>query len=247
MKCIWDDFRRAITGRWFLIALFASIAALYLSIGSETDSLIDRMKQYLELEEEFFYPDAAVLLRNGLLGEFGIMTLPALSALPFAGQALQEIRSGAIRPALFRVGRKSWIAGKMLATLFSGILLQLMAVLGLLLILHLLMQIFAGQWFPMGDFGQVWPMFLRRMICGGIWSGVGCLIALMTETASAAYLAPLCLCYAMVMLGTRFFPEATLLNPMNWLTGATWPLLAVLAALAFFLAWMLRKKVNACV
>lgn len=247
MKCIWDDFRRAIMGRWFLIALFASIAALYLSIGSQTDHLIDQMKQYLELEDAFFYPDAAVLFRNGLLGEFGVMTLPALSALPFAGQALQEIRSGAIRPALFRVGRKSWIAGKLLATLFSGMLLQMAAAVGLLLIFHLLMQIFAGQWFPMGDFSGIWPLLLRRMLCGGLWAGVGCLIALMTETASAAYLAPLCLCYAMMLLGTRFFPEATLLNPANWLTSATWPLGLLLAALALLLAWMLRKKVNACV
>ena len=69
----------------------------------------------------------------------------------------------------------------------------------------------------------------------------------MTETTSAAYLAPLCLCYAMVMIGTRFFPEAILLNPSNWLTGAFWPLLLVLIVLMTALAWMLRKKVNAYV
>ena len=49
------------------------------------------------------------------------------------------------------------------------------------------------------------------------------------------------------MIGTRFFPEATLLNPSNWLTGAFWPLLLVLIVLMTALAWMLRKKVNAYV
>ena len=61
------------------------------------------------------------------------------------------------------------------------------------------------------------------------------------------YLAPLCLCYAMVMIGTRFFPQATLLNPTNWLMGAVWPLVLVLVVLAAALVWMLRKKVNAYV
>ena len=90
--------------------------------------------------------------------------------------------------------------------------LQAAAVIGLLLIFHLLMLLYAGELFPIGDFAPVWAVLLRRMLCGGIWAGVGCLIALLTETASAAYLAPLCLCYAMVMIGTRFFPQATLLT-----------------------------------
>ena len=34
---------------------------------------------------------------------------------------------------------------------------------------------------------------LRRMLCGGIWASVGCVMALATETSSAAHLGPLCL------------------------------------------------------
>lgn len=244
MKCIADDLRRAITGRWFFVAFFASAASLYMSIGSQSYRLIDMLSQ-LELYESSFWLDAASLLSQGLRGDFGVMVLPALSALPFAAQALQEIKCGAIRPAVFRVGRKSWIAGKLLSTFVSGMLLQAAAAIGLLLVLHLMMLIFAGTTFPMGDFAPVWPVLLRRMLCGGIWAGVGCLAALLTETASAAYLAPLCLCYAMVMIGTRFFAETALLNPTNWLTGAAWPLLLVCVVLAGALAWVLQRKVNA--
>ncbi|MBE5809890.1 MAG: hypothetical protein E7318_03035 [Clostridiales bacterium] len=74
-----------------------------------------------------------------------------------------------------------------------------MAAIGLLLVFHLMMLIYAGQLFPMGDFAPVWAVMLRRMLCGGIGAGVGCLIALMTETTSATHLEPLCLCYAMVV------------------------------------------------
>ena len=246
MKCIFSDFRRAITGRWFLVAFFASVVSLYMSIGDQSYYLINKLSE-MEMYEDSFWLDAASLLLQGMQGDFGVMILPALSALPFAAQALQEIKSGAIRPAVFRVGRRSWISGKLLSTFASGMLLQITAAIGLLLVFHLMMLIYAGELFPMGDFAPVWAVLLHRMFCGGIWAGVGCLIALMTETTSAAYLAPLCLCYAMVMIGTRFFPEATLLNPSNWLTGAFWPLLLVLIVLMTALAWMLRKKVNAYV
>lgn len=246
MKCIADDFRRAITGRWFLVAFFASVVSLYMSIGDQSYYLINMLTE-MELSEDSFWLDAASLLLQGMQGDFGVMILPALSALPFAAQALQEIKSGAIRPAVFRVGRKNWIAGKLLSTFASGMLLQIVAAVGLLLIFHLMMLICVGGWFPMGDFTPVRPLLLRRMLCGGIWAGAGCLMALMTETTSAAYLAPLCLCYTMVMIGIRFFPDVALLNPSNWLSGMLWPLLLVLAVLAAALVWMLRKKVNAYV
>lgn len=246
MKCIADDFRRAITGRWFLAAFFASVVSLYMSIGDQSYYLVNMLTE-MEMSEDSFWLDVASLLLQGMQGDFGVMILPALSALPFAAQALQEIRSGAIRPAVFRVGRISWIAGKLLSTFASGMLLQIAAAMGLLLVFHLMMLIYAGVLFPMGDFAPIWAVLLRRMFCGGIWAGVGCMIALMTETTSAAYLAPLCLCYAMVMIGTRFFPDVPLLNPSNWLSGMLWPLLLVLAVLAVALVWMLRKKVNAYV
>ena len=246
MKCIFYDFRRAITGRWFLVAFFASVVSLYMSIGDQSYYLMNMLSE-MEMYEDSFWLDAASLLLQGMQGDFGVMILPALSALPFAAQALQEIKSGAIRSAVFRVGRKNWIAGKMMSTFASGMLLQLAAAMGLMVAFHLLMLIYTDTFFPMGDFMSVWPLLLRRMLCGGIWAGVGCLIALMTETAAAAYLAPLCLCYAMVMIGTRFFPEATLLNPVNWLSAPAWPLLLLLAGLVISLIWVLRKKVNAYV
>lgn len=246
MKCIGCDLHRALMGRWFRMAIFASAATLYISIGSPSYDLIAQLKQVREFGDDF-YLNASDLLLQGLQGDFGVMVLPALSALPFAAQALQEIKSGAIRPAVFRVGRRSWMAGKLLSTFASGMLLQAAAAMNLLLILHLLMLICAGTWFPTGDFAHVIPVLLRRMLCGGIWSGLGGLVALLTETASAAYLAPLCLCYTMMMIGTRFFPEVPLLNPTNWLTGTVWPLLLMLAFLAAALAWTMRKKVNACV
>lgn len=242
MKCIIHDFRRAITGRWFLAAFFATVAALYASIGSQTYALLDQMKEYPY--DGFFDLTAAQLLQAGIQGDFGLMTLPALSALPFAAQALTEVKCGAIRPVVFRVGRKGWMAGKLTSTLASGMLLQAFAALGLVLVFHGLMLCCTGTLFPTGDFTPVLPLLLGRMLCGGLWAEAGCLFSLLTETASAAYLAPLCLCYAMVMLGTRFFPQAAFLNPANWPAAPAWALLLGMAALSLWLVWVLERKVS---
>lgn len=242
MKCILYDFRRAITGRWFLAAFFATVAALYASIGSQTYALLDQMKEYPY--DGFFDLTAAQLLQTGIQGDFGLMTLPALSALPFAAQALAEVKCGAIRPVVFRVGRRGWMASKLTATLASGMLLQAFAALGLVLVFHGLMLCCAGTLFPMGDFTPVLPLLLGRMLCGGLWAEVGCLVSLLTETASAAYLAPLCLCYAMVMLGTRFFPQAAFLNPANWPAAPAWALVLGIVVLSLWLVWVLERKVN---
>jgi len=227
MKSICYDLRRAIAGRWFLAALMATTVALYLSIGQASYGLIGYLES-IEWQEDFWY-SMSDLFALGMKGDFGMLTLPALSALPFAAQALHEIKSGAIRPAVFRVGRKNWIIGKTAGCAISGMLLQGAAVGLLFLILNGLMYGIAGQWFPWGEGGDLWLLLLNRMLCGGIWAGVGCVIALATETASAAYLAPLCLCYALMMIGTRFFPDVTMLNPMQWVSGASWILLILLA------------------
>ncbi len=243
MKSILYDLRRAIAGRWFLAALFVTIISLYLSIGQATYSLIDYLET-IEWQEEDFWYSLSDLLVLGLRGDFGMLTLPALSALPFAAQALHEIKSGAIRPAVFRTGRTAWIVGKAAGCTLSGMLLQGAAVGVLTLILNGLMVCIAGQGFPWGGNAEFWPMLLGRMLCGGIWAGVGCVIALATETASAAYLAPLCLCYTLMMIGTRFFPDAAMLNPMRWVSGAEWFLAVLIAASVILQTIFLNRGVR---
>ena len=116
MKAIACDVRRALTGRWFWAALLATTAALYLSIGQAADALME--------DAENFRFTLSDLLLMALRGDFGLLTLPALSALPFAAQALHEIKCGAVRPAVFRAGRRMWILGKAAGCTVSGMVLQ---------------------------------------------------------------------------------------------------------------------------
>lgn len=117
MKCILSSARRAISGRWFFIATFAALATMWLSVGNATYTLMDNL--YMGS-----VPDWAVLLSKACLGQFGMLTLPALSAMPFASQALHELRSGVARFAIFRTGRKPYIAGQIVACIFSAMTMQ---------------------------------------------------------------------------------------------------------------------------
>ena len=246
MRCILSDLRRALTGRWFLVSLFATVLALYMSAGTQTYSFLISLRDLAEgySPAEYFYHDAASLLTGAMLGDFGLLTLPALSALPYGAQALMELKNGALRPVLFRTGRWNWLAGKLLACMVSAMALQGLAVVLLLGILHGMTQIIGGIALQPGDMDAVWAMLLRRMLCGGLWAGIGSVIALLTETSAAASIAPLCLCYALMMVGTRFFPAFTAMNPMNWLSGWVWPLLLGLVAVAAMLFTTLNREVK---
>ena len=246
MRCILSDLRRALTGRWFLLALAATTLALYFSAGTQTYNFLISLQDLAEgyAPEDYFYLDAATLLTGALRGDFGLLTLPALSALPYGAQALLELKSGALRPVLFRTGRRSWLAGKLLACALSGMLLQGLSTMLLLGILHGMTRGIGGIPLPPGNMNAVWTMLLRRMLCGGLWACAGSAIALLTDTSAAASIAPLCLCYALMMVGTRFFPAFGAMNPMNWLTGYAWPLAIGLLAAALLLLTTLDREVT---
>ena len=246
MRCILSDLRRALTGRWFLLSLLATVLALYLSAGTQTYDFLLSLRELYDPDNQsmYFSIDAASLLTGAMQGHFGLLTLPALSALPYGAQALMELKSGALRPVVFRTGRRSWLAGKLLACMASGMVLQGLSTVILLGILHGMTRSIGGILLPPGDMGAVWAMLLRRMLCGGLWAGIGSMIALLTETSAAASIAPLCLCYALMMVGTRFFPAFTAMNPMNWLSGWVWPLLLGLVAVAALLFTTLNREVK---
>ena len=246
MRCILSDLRRALTGRWFLVSLLATVLALYLSAGTQTYDFLISLRELYDPENQIMYfsIDAASLLTKAMQGDFGMLTLPALSALPYGAQALTELKSGALRPVLFRTGRRSWLMGKLLACALSGMALQGLATALLLGVLHGMTRLIGGIPLPPGNMSAVGAMLLRRMLCGGLWAGVGSVVALLTETSAAASIAPLCLCYALMMVGTRFFPSFTAMNPMNWLSGWVWPLLLALAAVAAGLLATLNREVN---
>lgn len=235
MKCILSDFRRAIAGRWFSAAIFATFASMWLSTGNAAFAFRDAITMNFE-------PDWKGLFSNALQGQFGMLTLPALSTLPFASHALHELRSGAARSVIFRTGKKAYIAGQIIACVLSAMLVQAVAFGLLVTALSTATPSASGLGIPVEVLRETVPLLFGRLLCAGLWACVGCIAALLTETASAANIAPLCLCYTLMIVGTRFFPAQTVLNPLNWLSHPNW-LIPGLLGCSLLTALTLRREV----
>ncbi len=237
MKCIRSDIRRAIVGRWFLVAFAATVVSLWLSIGEDSYYLLRSIKQGVA-------SDFASLFQKSLLGQFGALTLPALSAMPFAAVPLMELKSGAARSAIFRTGRVSYVLGKVLGCVLGGMVLQGGAFALFVLALSAASRVLLKQAIPINILIALVPMVLSRMLCGGLWACAGGTLALLTETSSAAYVGPLCLCYALMMVGTRFFPKVLWISPMNWLQPVTFALATGCALLAAVMGFVIQREVQ---
>lgn len=151
-----------------------------------------------------------------MTGQFAALTLPALSALPAGGGALLELQTGAARSSIFRVGWRPYTWGKLLSCLVSGLLAQMLSFLMLLGLLQGMRLHAMGEGFPLHMLATSLSAAAARALCGSIWAAVGSILALLTESASAATIGPLCLFYAPLMVGTRFFPEQPAVNPATW-------------------------------
>jgi hypothetical protein len=237
LRALRVDLAKALLGRWFVIAVLATLFSLWLGISQQLRGLDD----YLMYNDE---PHWAGMLHRALQGSFAQLSLPALSALPAAGLALLELQAGAARSALFRVGWQPYRAGKVIVALAGGMAVQAAGI-GLLMgLMHAIRLHALGAPIPWAAWQGIGPPVLARIVCGGIWSGAGSLLALLTGTASAATVGPLCLCYGLMMVGTRFFPDMAWVNPLTWLGGASWLLWAVLGAVVLLLWAVQGRKVR---
>ena len=237
MKFICSNLRRAMAGRWFCVAIFTSSALLWLSIGPETwyffDGLLDKNT-----------PDWTSFLQNALIGQTGQLLMPALSALPYSAEAFREIRNGIFRPVLFRVGYRNYLIGQTVACFVSGAMVQLGAMAILCVFLSVAVVVTGNVPISLSYISAIAFLLLGRMVCGGGWALSGCIAALITSTASAAMIAPLCMNYALTMIATRFFSQMRLLNPGTWQSAPMGALLLAALALLTITGAVLYREVK---
>ena len=58
---------------------------------------------------------------------------------------------------------------------------------------------------------------------GGLWAVLGMTMSTIMESKYIAYASPFIVYYLLVILYERYFPNAWLLYPMNWLDPDIWP------------------------
>lgn len=244
MRAWYQDMRRALGSRWFIVAVTATAFTLWLGIGELS---------YRMLHASAWSGQISWLagIENALSAQLASIALPALSALPFATQGFAELRTGAFRMAAFRAGTSAYRFGKTAACANSGMLTQLIAFclfLGLLYLLYL--RGMAAQPMPsapcmrrgeetlpflsLAECLSLWPQLVFRLSCGGAWACLGGSLALITRSALAAYIGPLTIRFCLSFVAGRFFPDVSWLSPSAW-SAVT----ACAVGLAFLLLSML--------
>lgn len=208
MKTVICELRRVLCGRWFYWAALGTTVCLWLGMGSASW----RMIRYGHFGSSF-----KALIQTALTGQSSMLSLPALAALPAASVALQEIRCGAMRTRIFRVGRRSYRVGKLTVCVLGAMLSQ---ILGATLFIGLLYALYTvhGAAIQM-SLTSVLSMLAARWLASAAYACFGAGMALCTNTSASAYVAPMAACFTLKLLGSRFFIGVPYVDPSDWLAG----------------------------
>ena len=227
MRAFCSDLLHGVRGLWFACSVLAAAVCLWLDLGTDSYWLLHGGGL-----------DPLELLSEALSGTGSALSLPLLAALPCGAAAFLELSSGAARMAVFRCGRGSYVAGKLLSLLLLAASSQLLGA-GLFTAVLLALSPAAVP-FPAAR-------LLARALAAMLWAAVGGAGALLTGDAVSALVVPTGASYACSMLASRFFPDALLADPLSWLTGekpAVLLLLALTTAASALYAVLLSREVR---
>ena len=77
------------------------------------------------------------------------------------------------------------------------------------------------------DYVSIAPQIASQLalvfLNGGLWAVVGMTLSTVMESKYIAYISPFIVYYLLVILYERYFPDAWLLYPRNWLDPEIWP------------------------
>lgn len=173
--------------------------------------------------------------------------LPLLAALPFSGCYVDDIKSKFARFFLLRSSFGQYLLSRFaVCFLMGGFVIGAGCCLawGGISLLLLPMER-AGEGNPAMITLAIQTILLASL-CGGFWAVVGMTMSTLMESKYIAYVSPFVIYYLLIILCERYFTDAVLLYPMQWLNPSEgWPFgpwgvavllleLTALAALVFF-------------
>lgn len=165
------------------------------------------------------------LLTDALQSQATAAFLPILAVLPFAGAYVEDVKTKFARFFLIRSSFADYCLGRALAAFLSGGLGILLGALALWggteLVLTPLERPVEGL---ASVSRQVLVETCGLLFCaGGLWALVGMAMSTLMESKYIAYCSPFVIYYLLVILCERYFPDAFLLYPSNWVKPDLWP------------------------
>ncbi len=154
--------------------------------------------------------DPLFMLVTALNSQAMFLPVPVIAALPYAASLIEEMQDGFWKYALQRGTVWRYCLGKLMVCWISGAAAVLLGCIGFFLLMLLLPH---GRIVMSSD---LWRVLMTHALCGGLYALSGMLASVLARDRATAWFAPFLLVYFFIILGTRYFPQAPLLNPQNW-------------------------------
>lgn len=203
--------------RWFYFAIMAAI-------GLTCISMIQPVLHTLQQGRPFQQGYHEELFTTALSSDFLSAFLPVLAAIPLSAGYLEDIKSKFARFFVIRGGYAWYLVSIFLACFIVGgtvILMGTLCAYGLTSLVFLPLERIAEN--PPDLAAQIGQQFFLLFLNGGLWAVLGMTMSTIMESKYIAYASPFIVYYLLVILYERYFPNAWLLYPKNWLEPEIWP------------------------
>ena len=202
--------------RWN-ISVLGVIAIIFLA---EMDSLLQNNLTMYELPNNYH----TILIINALQSKAVRALAPILATLPFSASYIEELETKFVRFFLVRSGYTAYILNRItICYILGGNIFVIGSILAwqIATVIFLPFEITALE--TASDTVSLAKNILLLGLNGGLWSTIGMTISTIMESKYIAYASPFIVYYLLVILYERYFPNARLLYPKNWLDPEVWP------------------------
>lgn len=223
MKDLQSDIKRAFGSWGFWTGAAGMVIAILIGAAEDILPVLEK-----GAEEGLMSGFHAQTLLTALKSDVMLLCVPILAALPYTSAFLDDYKSGYLKEYLPRGGKSRYIKGKVAATALSGGACLFIGIFAAYLVFFLVFtpmelapeEAISGQ--PL--FPQILGSACIFLLCGGLWSLVGSLLASVTMSRYMAYASPFIIYYVLVILSERYLKNIYVLNPKEWLRASeAWP------------------------
>lgn len=207
--------RQAMTPKW-LVLIFSAAAIVFVGAA---DNLLCALQQETLLAAGY----SRTFIHDALSSDMVICFISIFAVLPFSGTYIDDLKSKFARFYLIRSDYFSYLFSRILVCFLCGgsvvFLGGLLSWGGAALLFRPLEQVAEKG----TTAAQVWPTLVLLSLNGGLWAVIGMAMSTLMESKYIAYCSPFVIYYLLVILCERYFPDAFLLYPPNWVKPDLWP------------------------
>ncbi len=226
MRRFLTDMRRSVFSlRWGAAALLIAGAVLAAVLTDST--YIETMRYFRQHGGVLDMLFAHTVLSRALKSDMLLAVLPIAAALPFSTAVIEDVKSGYIKQYLPLVTKRSYAISKVLSCVLASVLAAAVG-LGLayfgIYAYHMPLQAafeLAEQQKAAAELlkSNIFIM-LRCLPAAALWSALALAIGTAGMNKFLAYISPFICYYVLVIIAERYFRDAFVLNPKNYVTLA---------------------------